>query len=558
MVRAPRISQSNYRSDWRPAMAMVLLALQVALLVGTWVLFFTTERYIGRQLHLSILLLVVLCSAIAAFVINYLWRRALASEVAVAHDRLQLAMTAGKCVGWEWNLATGEDRWFGDLQTVFGIPSDTFTGQVGDFFRYLHPDDRQRISDAVSNARIHHTPYEAEFRVVRPDGSIRWLAARGNFYYSKSGNPERMLGMSVDVTDRRNSAEALRESEERFRRVVQHIGDALIVDNVAGDIIFANDRFLDLFGFGREDLASVKLEDYVAPDFCEEMRHRHNRRMQGEAESTHFQYQGIRADGKRIWLEADVVPILDQAGRINGTQSAIRDITEAKLAEEALATIGRRLIEAHEKERTWIARELHDDINQRIALLAVELEQWKQGVAALTPEFEFHLQQVRKRLFDIAKDVQALSHRLHSSKLEFLGLAVAANSFCQELSEQHKIHISFTQTGVPAKLPTEVSLALFRVLQEALHNAIKHSTVRQFGVELCGRPDEIYLAVTDAGRGFDPTETIHHRGLGLVSMRERVQLVGGRLAIDSSPGRGTIVQAYVPLTPETPGMSIAS
>jgi signal transduction histidine kinase len=224
----------------------------------------------------------------------------------------------------------------------------------------------------------------------------------------------------------------------------------------------------------------------------------------------------------------------------------IRDITERKLAEESLATIGRRLIEAHEQERTWIGRELHDDINQRLALLAVELDQWCQHIPP-NDEFIAQTRRAQERISQIAKDVQGLSHRLHSSKLEYLGLAKAANSFCKELSEHTKVEIQFNHSGIPRTLSKEVSLCMFRVLQEALQNAVKYSGVRSFTADLHGTAESIDLTVSDLGAGFEEQDAFTGHGLGLISMRERLQLVHGELSVKSKPGAGTTIRARVPL-----------
>src|SRR6185437_1113000 len=175
------------------------------------------------------------------------------------------------------------------------------------------------------------------------------------------------------------------------------------------------------------------------------------------------------------------------------------DITDRKLAEDSLASVGRRLIEAHEEERTWIARELHDDFGQRIALLAIELERCDHQRLGSAVDMHEHLQLAVQRVFDLGKDIQALSHRLHSSKLEYLGLASAAKSFCRELSEKRSIGIEFNHSNVPAKIPQEISLCLFRVLQEALQNAVKHSADQKFKVEVQGTNEGISLMVSDSG-----------------------------------------------------------
>src|SRR5262249_24977726 len=152
----------------------------------------------------------------------------------------------------------------------------------------------------------------------------------------------------------------------------------------------------------------------------------------------------------------------------------------------SLASLSRKLIEAHEAERTWIARELHDDINQRLALAVIDLEQLTQNPPSTEHEIRRRVRGVWERVSDIANDIQALSHRFHSSKLEYLGIVAAAGSFCREMIQKHKVEIDFRHSGVPDHLPREIALCLFRVLQESLHNAIKNSGVRYFRVELRG------------------------------------------------------------------------
>jgi signal transduction histidine kinase len=259
-------------------------------------------------------------------------------------------------------------------------------------------------------------------------------------------------------------------------------------------------------------------------------------------------YRRVHPDGTVVWVERKGQAYFDRRGKLLRVVGMVADITERKLAEEAIARFSGRLIEAHEEERTWIARELHDDIVQRLALLAIDLEQTERSLTDSRAEIRNHLREQLKRVHGISADIQALSHRLHSSKLRYLGIVVAARSFCQELAEQLKLKIGFTHTNIPATLPEEISLCLFRVMQEALHNAVKYSGVKNFEVELRGAPDGIYLTVRDGGLGFDPEEMRNIRGLGLISMQERVNLVKGVFLIDSQPDHGTTIRVRLPLS----------
>jgi PAS domain S-box-containing protein len=226
------------------------------------------------------------------------------------------------------------------------------------------------------------------------------------------------------------------------------------------------------------------------------------------------------------------------------------DITERKRAEEVLSGISGKLIEAQEQERTYVARELHDDINQRLALLSVNLEAVKQAVSSSPADVGQHIREARDIVSELARDIQALSHRLHSSKLEYLGLEAAAKSFCGELSAHNRAEVDFRAKDIPKNLSRDVSLCLFRVLQEALQNAAKHSGVKHFEVTLRKESDEIHLSVRDRWIGFDIENAPGSRGIGLTSMRERLKLVDGELSIVSRRGFGTSIQARVPLVPK--------
>jgi signal transduction histidine kinase len=230
-----------------------------------------------------------------------------------------------------------------------------------------------------------------------------------------------------------------------------------------------------------------------------------------------------------------------------GAVVAFIDITEHKLVERALANVSHKLIEAQEQERTRIGRELHDDIVQRLALLAITLQQL-QTSEGLPPEVRSRMGELWKRTSEIATDVQSMSHELHSSKLEVLGIVAAMRGFCREFSEQQKLEIDFQTHDLRSPVPPDTALCFFRVLQEALHNSAKHSGVQHFEVRLWGTTDEIHLTVRDSGTGFDLEAAKTSRGLGLIRMVEPLKLVNGTLSVESQPKRGTTIHAHAPLS----------
>ena len=352
--------------------------------------------------------------------------------------------------------------------------------------------------------------------------------------------------LAVLAEEHQQAAQVVRESEERFR----------LVANTAPVMIWMSgpDKLRNYFNQPWLKFSGRPLEAELGNGWVEGVHNEDLKRCQeifsqafDERQSFEMEYRIRRNDGEYRWILDTGVPRFNPDGTFTGYIGSCLDITDRKLAEEALASVGRRLIEAHEEERTWIARELHDDIVQRIALLVIELERYDHE----------YLQHARQRVFDLGKDIQALSHRLHSSKLEYLGLVAAVKSLCHELSEQRNVRIEFNHSNVPATIPKEISLCLFRVLQEALQNALKHSADQTFTVEVCGTKEGISLAVRDSGIGFDWREAMNRRGLGLISMRERLRLVNGELFIQSEPGRGTTILARVPLGQKDHSVAIA-
>jgi len=342
-----------------------------------------------------------------------------------------------------------------------------------------------------------------------------------------------------------NTLETVQESERRFRLVAN---TAPVMIWMAGPnklCSFFNQTGLDFTGRSLEAELGNGWSEGVHPDDLKDCLDIYTRAF-NLREAFNMQYRLRRYDGVYRWVLASGVPRLNLDGSLAGYIGSCIDITDRKLAEEALANIGSRLIGAHEEERTWLARELHDDINQRVALLANELELCNQHLSVSDAEACDRIRHISRSLSDLGKDIQGLSHRLHSSKLDYLGLPAAARGFCKELSEQQKVEIEFSHAGMPSSLSKEISLCLFRVLQEALQNAVKHSGERRFKVELQGTSEEIQLTVSDLGVGFDQQEGIDRCGLGLISMRERMRLVNGEFSIESKPGRGTTIYARVP------------
>ena len=260
-----------------------------------------------------------------------------------------------------------------------------------------------------------------------------------------------------------------------------------------------------------------------------------------------MEYRLRRHDGEYRWVLDIGVPRFNADNAFSGYIGSAIDVTDHKEAEQALATVSGRLIEAQEEERHRIARELHDDISQRLALLSVELQGLTEVRPKSTAELRDRAEHLLKRTSQISSDIHALSHRLHSSKLDYMGAVAAMAGFCSEITAQTGLEIDFEHIDVPRSLPQDISLCLFRVLQEGLRNAVKYSGAQHVNVELRGVPGAILLLIRDSGAGFDPEAAMKNGGLGLISMRERVGLVKGTISIASKPMVGTEIRVHIPV-----------
>ena len=483
-------------------------------------------------------------------------RKVASSELALSNERVRLAMEAGTSVAWDLAVRSGRNVWIGNVQTIFGTSSDTFVPSAEDFIRYVHSDDRERVSSALRDARQNREMYALEFRIVRPDGMIRWLAARGRFYYSTDNEPERMIGVSLDITERKLAERAVKESEERFR-LAARAGRMFAYEwDAATDVILRSAESFQILGIDEAArFTGQQILTKVHPDDRERLKTA-VAKLSPDEPNLLISYRMVRADDTVIWVERSSRAHFDERGGILRIVGMVADITQRKLAEEALANVGRRLIEAQEQERTRISRELHDDFGQRLALMTCELEVLQTGTSNLS-QVRNRLGKLWRQASEITTDIQSLSHELHSSKLEYLGVAAAIKAFCKEFGEQQNVEIDFQTHALPDPLSPDTSLCLFRILQEALHNSAKHSGGRHFELRLWGTPGEIHLTVRDSGSGFNLETARESRGLGLISMEERLKLVNGSLSIVSEPGRGTTIHARVPLSSDSKPMRAA-
>lgn len=264
-----------------------------------------------------------------------------------------------------------------------------------------------------------------------------------------------------------------------------------------------------------------------------------------------------RKTGKPIWMLHDVFSICDCSGTVTGWATVSIDIGEQKRAERALSAsrqelraLAGRLINAEEEARKRISRELHDDLGQKLAMLAFDCGSILLDNALGADHIRQEVRNIETRVVQISQDVRQIAHQLHPSILEDLGITAALRELCDEFSARESIQAIFCEDHIQKDLPVSIASCLYRVTQEALHNVSKHANARDVWVQLAGKADGVHLTIHDSGSGFDTNSDSFRSGLGVVSMKERVRLVQGEFSINSEPGHGTEVRVFVPFAQE--------
>jgi PAS domain S-box-containing protein len=336
------------------------------------------------------------------------------------------------------------------------------------------------------------------------------------------------------------------QAQQLFQYLFEQASLGIAVEDLDGNLLLANPALCSMLGYGDDEMRGMSCSQFAHPEDSKDDWALFQQLRAGLIERYSLEKRYVTKDGTHLWGRLNVSLLKNGEGESPLVFAFVENITEHKIGEAALANLSRRLIEAQEQERARIARELHDDIGQRLALLAVELQQLREH-SPKSSDIPGSIDELWKQTSGIAADIQSLSHELHSSKLEYLGIVPAMRGFCQEFGAQQKVEIAFTSRDLPSPLSPDVSLCLFRVLQEALHNSARHSGVQRFEVQLWGSSDEIHLTVKDSGAGFDTEVAKTRRGLGLISMEERLRLVNGTFSIESQTQRGTTIHARVPL-----------
>jgi PAS domain S-box-containing protein len=479
---------------------------------------------------------------------NALARRRADAALRESEQRVRLATESAEAGLWELDFASGVFWLSPRTRVIFGLsPDDLLTVDL--FLSLVHFDDQSRVRQAIERTLVADELAEVEYRVVTRGRELRWLSSRGRPHFDASGRPMRLTGVTVDVSEQRRAQEALRTSENRLQAGADLAGLAFYEVDFSAGTMYADERLRELIGVPPEVQGMAVLDfwfTHLHPDDAEWVMDRRRRLHGGELAQFSQEYRFLSPEGGERWVHhlARVIT-RDESGSPVRTFGVLRDVTDRKRVEAELQDLSRRLLRAQEEERAVLARELHDDVSQRLAVLAIDVGRAEMD-AADGPHAEA-MTLVREGLVRLSEDVHALAYQLHPSVLEELGLAEALRTECERRGRHSECKLTVSIGELPSVVPREQALCLFRVAQEALNNVARHAGASSASLTLRASEAGLLLAVADDGCGFDLRGHAKGRRLGLAGMRERVQLASGALDVETAPGEGTTVIAWVPV-----------
>jgi len=449
------------------------------------------------------------------------------------------------------NLEAHITSWNAGAERMFGYTEAEIVGQPITILipPQSHAEENEILARLRAGNRIEH--YETK-RVTK-SGIVLDVSLTISAIKDTTGNVVGFSKIVHDISERKRAENALltlnssleaqtaalQSREELLKIFVKNVPVGVAMLDREMRYLQVSDRWCADYSVNSSEVLGRSHYE-VFPEVPPRWREAHRRVLAGET---------LRDDEDRwdrgdrtTWVRWELLPWKTAAGAIGGILIFAEDITPRKQMEQAVSDMSRKLIQSQEQERARIGRDLHDDINQRLALLGIELEQLQSDPS----EIQKRVRELRQQVGELSNDVQALSHELHASKLDYLGALGGIRSWCKEFGERQRMEITFTSDVVNG-VPTEIRLTLFRILQEALHNAVKHSGVKRIAVQLSEQSRQIRLTISDGGKGFDVDTARRGKGLGLASMEERARLVNGAIAIHSKPMGGTNIHVSIPL-----------
>jgi two-component system, cell cycle sensor histidine kinase and response regulator CckA len=442
-------------------------------------------------------------------------------------------------------------------EAVWGRSCESLYRDPRSFIAAIHPEDRPSVVEKVDRDRTRG--FEVEYRVVRPDSSVRWIWDRGFPIKDEAGVVYRVAGIAEDITERKLAADAVKQAEDRIRLIIDTIPTMAWSLRPDGVVDFLNQRWMDYAGLSLERY----VEDPTGPIHPEDVPGIMEKWLASMAsgEPSEDEMRLLGADGKYRWFLVRTVPLRDEQGHIVKWYGTSTDIEDRKQAEEEVKTtseqlraLSARLHSAREEEGIRIAREIHDELGAALTSLRWELESIRRTLAeAEKPVLAGDLREKFEAMLDMTDRmvnmVRRIASDLRPAVLDVLGLEEAIEWQAQQFRERTGIAVQCETPRDHVALNPEQSTAIFRIFQEALTNIRRHAGATSVDVTMLVNAREFVLRLTDNGRGITEEEKSGQMSIGLLGMRERAHMIGGEIDVAAVAAKGTTVTVRLPLMP---------
>ena len=476
------------------------------------------------------------------------------AEVMETNKRFEWVVKATHDGIYDWDLINNSAYFSPRLKQMHGFNESDVLESDQEWSARIHPDDRQRVMDHLQGYLENRRPeFWEEYRISRKNGTLMWVLDRAVAQRDEQERAVRMVGAETDITWRKEAEERIRRREHEFRTLADNVPAFFGYIDRDQRYRFVNKRYEELFGRSDEEIAGMAMRDLLGSEGYAEVQPHLDMALAGE--STSFEYCLTIPDGRDHWFSAQYVPDRDDEGKIQGVFVLLSDITSLKMSEAILreretqlSDLSTKLLKAQEEERRRVARELHDDITQRLAVLTIELRSIRPSETGPDSVLISRLKKLGESAERLTTDLQSMAHHLHPSILEHAGLEAGVREQVDDFAAQTGLTAEVIARDVPMIIPLDEATCLYRVLQESLQNVQKHANATSVLIRLLGTERGLGLCVHDDGQGFEHSAvTVGRKGLGLTSMLERVGALKGTFRIRTKHGEGTEVHAWVPL-----------
>jgi two-component system sensor histidine kinase UhpB len=459
--------------------------------------------------------------------------------------------------GYRWDLGSDSLAWSDELYRIFGHDPRERAPTAAAFIAAVHPDDRRRIQDAIDAALAGTRAFDAEFRIIRSDGSERFIHSLGEVARDAAGVAVHMTGSSHDITEHKGAEASLRKSEERFRRYFELGLIGIAITSTDKRIMEVNDKTCEILGYERTELLQKTWQEITHPEDLPAQLAEADRLLAGDIDAYTLDKRYLRKDGTVVYTTVSVGCIRTTGGAIDHVVALIQDITERKRAEdsarqahEQLRLLAKRLNQVREAEAGLLSRELHDEFGQMLTGIRMDLSWLASRLAGDKPKLMSKVSSSLAQVDATMRIVRNVAARLRPRILDELGLLPAIEWLVHDLQQRSDANVAFvSNTGATALTPDQAT-AVFRIVQESLSNIARHAGAKRIDVSLYAQDGSLTVEIRDDGKGVRENEMTSVESIGLLGMRERALAVGGDLTLESVAGRGTVVILRLPLEKE--------